>query len=110
MTGGCHNAILSAMRLKRGVRIRGLRTECLAAMCVCAHYVARAGYEFVVTSGSESTEHIRGSLHYSGAAFDFRLVPKVSEVVLHIRGALGEDFDVVVEKDHVHVEYQPKGE
>jgi hypothetical protein len=31
-------------------------------------------------------------------------------LAVDLREALGQEFDVVVEKTHIHVEFQPKGE
>jgi len=50
--------------------------------------------------------HLAGSLHYDGLAFDMEDNPKFQ--LIEIREALGPDFDVVPEKDHIHCEYDPK--
>ena len=55
--------------------------------------------------------HMLGSLHYDGNAFDI-LTPKttvgVNMPLKDIKEAAGPQFDVVREKDHVHVEHDPK--
>ena len=64
----------------------------------------------IITSGSEG-EHQPGSLHYVGKAIDLRTrdLPslKVVQLVYALRAWLGEDFDVIDEGDHIHVEYDP---
>lgn len=49
--------------------------------------------------------HMAGSLHYTGNAFDFR---KCSASLSRIKKAAGPGFDVVEHPTHFHVEYDPK--
>lgn len=64
---------------------------------------------FVITS-TYSGDHSPGSLHYSNDAYDCRLPSDYQAVIFdRIREKLGPDFDVVKEKDHYHIEYDPKG-
>jgi hypothetical protein len=98
-------------KLKPGVRLTGIRPEILFALIAAERAYNRAGHDLVVTSCVDS-KHSRGSLHYSGAAVDLRTrdVPAdvMQAIVAEIREALGTDFDVVLEPDHLHAEYQPK--
>jgi hypothetical protein len=84
--------------------------------------------ENVITSGSEdSAYHSLASLHYAGQAADIRIwtgdegrgsVPSREEqyeTILLLRNtycnSLGVPhnwFDIVLESDHIHIEYQPK--
>jgi hypothetical protein len=50
--------------------------------------------------------HMAGSLHYNGNAFDFRLKAYMTKPDL--KKICGKDFDVVIHSTHVHVEYDPK--
>ena len=52
--------------------------------------------------------HRAGSLHYDGLAFDIR--PCDSIFVEDIKRVLGSKWDVVYEGNHIHCEYDPKGE
>jgi hypothetical protein len=53
--------------------------------------------------------HMRGSLHYVGNAADLRFPKRhPDQIATELRKRLGSDFDVVVEKTHIHIEYQPK--
>lgn len=65
----------------------------------------------VITSWMDG-KHINGSKHFSGLALDFR-TRILTESEKHrftqaLRDELGRDFDVVLESDHLHVEYDPK--
>jgi hypothetical protein len=99
------------LTLKPDVRITGLRPEIILAIVAAERAYAEIGCELMLTSGIEG-QHGRGSLHFAGCAVDFRTqnVPadKLQPLVEKIRYALGADFDVVLEKNHCHVEWQPK--
>lgn len=67
-----------------------------------------------VTSGSEG-RHGYGSLHFIGNGRDYSLAAAnkiaavtADNIVREAKAALGREFDVVNEGDHVHVEWQPK--
>lgn len=82
-----------------------------------AHNIASAiyaslGVPFVVTSGTEG-RHSANSLHYGGNAMDLRRrdldsAGKTSQAVSALKSQLGSNYDVVLESDHIHVEYDPK--
>ena len=97
------------MKLKPNVKLQGIRPELLVGMMVAVSVFDIHGYDMVVTSVTDG-KHSRASLHYVGQAFDVRLPGengrKVSD---EIRESLIDDFDVVLESDHIHIEYQPKG-
>lgn len=78
----------------------------------------------VITAGSEtSKKHVKNpTLHYavyapdgklvrSGRALDYRIWYIARDVLLilctRMRARLGRDYDVVLEKDHLHIEFQP---
>ena len=67
----------------------------------------------VVTSGTDG-QHGEKSKHYSAEALDFRVrhlkVDLHQPLVKLLKERLGKDFDVVYEGDHVHIEFDPKGE
>lgn len=97
------------IHLKEGVRLIGLTPPMTLAIVIVAGVYEREGHELVVTSVTDG-EHMRGSLHYVGAAGDFRVTEDMDGEDLRnrIAEALGADFDVVLEGDHIHVEWQPK--
>jgi len=102
--------------IKAGASVAGLRTEILIAW-----YIANEVYEkyrnprCVLTSGTDG-KHKEGSLHYVGLAIDLRtnnfpdggcdsfLVDAVVEVLAE---RLGEEYDVVRESNHIHIEFNP---
>jgi hypothetical protein len=57
-------------------------------------------------------KHMAGSLHFSGQAVDLRTrdVPAgdMQKLLARIRECVGGDYDVILEIDHLHVEFQPK--
>ena len=66
-----------------------------------------------VTSGNDST-HKKNSKHYSNEAFDIRTLNLIDgrdaaiQWVTRMKEGLGVKYDVVLEKDHIHVEFDPK--
>lgn len=64
-----------------------------------------------ITSGTDGV-HSPTSLHPKGRAFDFRtkhLGQFEKEAVFETTKAiLGKDYDVILESDHLHVEWDPK--
>lgn len=66
-----------------------------------------------VTSANDS-KHKDDSLHYQNLAFDIRIYNITGQVQFEaelwaerLALALGEAYDVVKEKDHIHVEFDP---
>ena len=55
-------------------------------------------------------KHSKNSLHYSGYAIDLRtldMLGRQHDVVKELKRVLGSDYDVVLEHDHIHLEYDP---
>ena len=74
----------------------------------------RYGYSVTVTSGEEPhASHQAQSKHYVGLAEDYRtrdVAPShLADMVADVRARLGSDYDVVLESDHLHIEFDPKG-
>jgi len=94
-----------------GVRLIGLRPEMALALALAQQiYLRYQRVEFAITSVVEG-KHKRASLHYAGCAADLRRpdnAVQAAELGKALREALGDDFDVIVEVDHIHIEYQPK--
>lgn len=100
------------MKFKPGVRFVGVRGElvlCLAVADSLFRSVAPKGEDMVVTAlvGAPG-EHVQGSLHYVGLAADIRLSSKGAIALVHmLRVELGPWCDVILETDHIHIEFQP---
>lgn len=64
--------------------------------------------EIVITSTWEGT-HLPWSKHYQGKAIDIRYPILSKTMIDEIRSELGKDYDIIVKRDHIHIEYDPKG-
>jgi len=96
------------MLIKLGVSIEKLNRKARRGLEVVAAIFAEFGHEAIITSTYEGN-HSPRSLHYANDAFDVRLPPDgVLRICASMRERLGKDFDVVVESDHIHIEYDPK--
>jgi hypothetical protein len=97
-----------SMRLKIGVTVTGVRPEMVLALRVIETVYEDLGAELTVTSITDG-KHMDGSRHYEGRAADLRSfnVPasKLDFLIARMKEALGPEFDVVKEGDHVHVEH-----
>lgn len=105
------------MKLKTGVSILGVRSELVLGMFIASSVYRMLMLGVMVITSVTDGRHSRTSLHYLALAFDIRTRdesgvqwPKSEKygVAKALREALGEDFDVVVERTHIHIEYQPK--
>ena len=108
------------VRLKIGVTItvNAQNDRIMRVAEVAYGEVMGPDFSVVVTSGNDGT-HLATSLHYKNLALDFRTghnweAPLMSEdeareLCEELKARLGMGFDVVLEKDHVHCEYDPKG-
>ena len=99
------------MNLKAGVKVQGLRPETLLGVMVASNTYHNHDSELIITSGVDG-KHSHTSLHYAGCAFDCRIrhLPegKAKEIADEIRSRLTEDYDVILETTHIHIEYQPR--
>lgn len=100
------------MKLKPGVSITGIKPELSFGLMVVKSVFEQAGYaEFVITSVCDG-HHSTTSLHYAGCAADVRTrdmtLFEVETVVDMINLALPDDFDVINEGNHIHIEWQPR--
>lgn len=99
------------IEIKEGVKVNGLRTEILLAIVLADRVYSDYGISCVLTEVTGG-KHGRASLHYVGLAVDLRTRDMPSgiaeEIVQELKKALGSQYDVVLEKDHIHIEFQPK--
>lgn len=95
---------------------------CLAK---CAEVHRAFGSEELTVTSATDGKHSKNSLHYSGRAIDLRfwdyvqkwtetptgweaeLDPKYYQLIRTLREELGGEYDVVIEGDHLHVEWDP---
>ena len=68
------------------------------------------GRDAIITSARDG-RHMSTSLHFSGKAIDLRTrdmaAGKEQKVVEALKTKLGNNFDIVLESDHIHLEYDP---
>ena len=98
--------------IKKGVRLCGISPEMMMAHTVIASVFDKHETSAVVTSALDGV-HSRASKHYSGMALDYRIrhITKMGlakTIADEIRNGLPDDFDVCLESDHIHVEFDPK--
>ena len=100
-----------SISIKRGARIQGVSVEILLAVTIAEGIFNRWDKEVVITSGTD-VPHSNSSLHYTGDAVDFRsrhlTQDQKSAIARLLKDALGDEYDVVVEPDHFHVEFDPR--
>jgi hypothetical protein len=99
------------LMLKFGVRVAGLRPEILLAVVAAERVCAEMGVDCVVTACVDGV-HQAGSLHYCGLAVDLRSRDfrpgDLDKAIARIKQCLGADYDVVLENDHIHLEFDQK--
>ena len=96
------------MLIKAGVDISRLRREIRKRLTAIENIYNDYDNELIITSTFEGV-HSASSLHYANLAIDFRLPDKSrDEIIAEIRDYLKHNYDVCVEADHIHVEYDPK--
>ena len=99
------------MILKQGVKIANLQPQLIIAIIVANDVYKAHSQELVITSVDDS-KHGATTLHGKGCAFDCRtsyfLNGEGQRVANEIRAKIDEDFDVVYEGDHIHIEYDPR--
>lgn len=94
--------------------LKGMQPEMSGVFPVIDETYESLGYEAWLTSGTEGV-HKPGSLHPKGLATDWRtnhmredLVPILVNRLKKNLGGDRSEYDVILEKDHLHVEFQPK--
>lgn len=95
--------------IKPGVRVRGLSNEILLAIVIAQSVYSETEASMTITSLSDG-KHSVNSLHHAGDAVDLRMPMPVTreQIVSQLKKALGADYDVILEIDHIHIEYDPK--
>jgi len=97
---------------KEGVQLAGLNTDAMLPAIRAANRAA--GGVATITSALDG-QHMNGSKHFTGEALDFRRVDwpafNDSEAAAAqadaIAAELGDQYDVLLEQTHVHVEFDP---
>lgn len=102
------------LAIKPGVDVKGISTETMLGVMILTSVFWRHGIPTVITSCRDG-KHKDGSLHYIGDAVDIRLPSRFNATVgidlkllAEGREALGEQYDLILEADHLHLEFDPK--
>jgi len=97
--------------IKSGVDVRELQPKIWTAVYVYESLLNKLKRKTWITSGTEG-KHSPSSFHYIGLACDLRIknIPKdkVQAVFNEFKALLGDIYDVVLHKTHIHVEYDPR--
>lgn len=102
------------MMFKETVNRQGVQPCIYWAIGIAEMIYREAGFICVVTSMTDSHENRPNSLHHKGLAVDLRTRHLPAEIRQKVAGSLKAildplGFDVVLESDHIHMEYDPKG-
>lgn len=92
---------------KLGVDISRLADPIRRKLTAIDMFFFTSGSEVVITSTFEGN-HMPSSFHYCNLAIDLRRPSWWDEEKRsHLQSVLGEDYDVLTEPDHIHIEYDP---
>lgn len=102
------------MLLKEGVKIKGIKPETVIGIMI-AESVWKISLgtnnPMIITSVIDG-KHMSNSLHYKGYGFDIRtnFLSQADKLVFFeaLLNYMNFEFDIVFEKTHIHVEYDPK--
>ncbi len=106
------------MKIKRGVKLNGMTTQILLAIVIAKSIIEKyQKLPMVITSVIDGI-HRRASKHKIGNGVDIRtrdmgpnkavIRKQALAATKELKAALGAEFDVVLEKDHIHIEWDPK--
>lgn len=92
------------------VSLDGLNTRMLTAIQAAAQVWKEQGMQSVTITSALDGDHGTRSLHPSGQAIDLRIwgLPSMRSAAEQVKDLLGPDYDVILETDHLHIEFDPK--
>ena len=106
--------LINQFEFKSGVKIEGLKPVMFPLIVYASniHFRYFNPKKMVITSVTDG-KHMKNSKHYQGLAFDVRINDKPKDEIHLFYDVLASDpnfrdCDVVLEKDHIHIEYDPK--
>lgn len=107
------------IKFKKGVKITGLKPEMIPVM-ICANEIFNSyNADCVITSALDG-KHSKNSRHYVGMALDFRIrhlssgedytitqedLDIAKNIVEELKENLGDSYFVLLEKTHIHVQF-----
>lgn len=96
------------MLIKAGVDISRLEPPIRKKLNEIARRVCLIGCTEIIVTSTYEGSHCEGSLHYANLAIDIRRGKYGQKVVRDLKDKLGRNYDVILESDHIHIEYDPK--
>lgn len=100
---------MTKLKVKQGVQLDGLREPAVRILWAAMHvWLHHAEPELAVTSAVRSWG-VPGTVHPEGLALDLRRWTETdpAELVRDMELMLGHDFDILLEADHIHAEWDP---
>ena len=105
------------MQLVRGASVYSQGVSVKEEICRAMHrtdwlHQEQTGRDAEFTSIVDGKHH-KNSLHYVGLAVDLRIwylggTPERIQFTLDLQQHLGDDYDVLLKPDHIHIEFQPE--
>ena len=96
------------MLIKAGVDISRLKPGIRKKLNEISRCIWRVEEKELIITSTYEGSHSAGSLHYANLAIDVRRQDRGEGVKKELRDNLGKDYDVILVKDHIHIEYDPK--
>lgn len=100
------------LKLLPHVSLQGVQPELVFAFVVVAHIFEREKLKDVVITSVRNGQHMPGSRHYLGLAFDIDPIgldaKEIKALAEKVRAALSVEFDVIAHAGHIHIEFDPK--
>jgi hypothetical protein len=100
------------MILKEGVHPHGIEPELLLGLVVAQSVWHDLSLPDLVVTSLLDGQHSTTSLHYAGAAADLRTnnldSTQIGNAAQELKARLGLHYDVLIEPDHIHLEFQPR--
>jgi len=96
------------MLIKAGVDISRLKRCIRKKLPAIAAIIWTIEKEELVITSTYEGNHSEGSLHYCDEAVDVRKGNKAIPVKNEIERELGDDYDIVIFTDGIHIEYDPR--
>ena len=97
---------------KQGVDCTKISDKTFVAILTAHRIMERMGVSVLVVTSLRDGEHMAGSKHYDGDAFDLRIWAlnklQAADYTAQLSVDLGDDYDVILHETHIHVEYDPK--
>ena len=96
--------------IKPGVSVARLKPQMNLALLIAGSIFAEQQMDMWITSGDDGS-HSAKSLHWLGCAVDLRTrhlpVTDKTRIVMLLKRALADAYDVVLEPTHIHLEWDP---